>query len=260
MESIMKPKTRFSIIVAVRDGGRWLDRLLDSLEGQTHGDWEALVQDGGSTDGTLDILARRGDERVKVVSGPDAGVYDAWNKALDRAGGEWMQFLGADDALPDKHVLARAARALADLPEGVDFAQGGLVLGRGGEARETLARSRAEVFRFFVGGMPLLTPACFFRKTLFAGPGGRFDASYRIAGDFAFVAERLSPANLALLPFVTAYMEVGGLSSALRTRPLLDAERKRALAEAVLPRAADIVRACIETYGDTASPLRSAGR
>lgn len=258
MESVMKPNTRFSIIVAVRDGARWLERLLDSLEGQTHREWEALVQDGGSTDGTLDILARRGDERIKTVSGPDGGVYDAWNKALDRAGGGWMQFLGADDALPDKYVLARAARALAELPEGVMFAQGGLLLGRGGELRETLARSRAEVFRFFVSGMPLLTPACFFRKTLF--DAARFDASYRIAGDFAFVAERLTLDNLALLPFPIAYMEAGGLSSAVRTRPLLEAERRRALTENVLPRAADIVQACIETLGDTGIPLRNAGR
>ena len=54
-------------------------------------------------------------------------------------------------------------------------------------------------------------------------------------------------------------MEAGGLSSAVRTRPLLDAERKRALTEIVLPRAADIVRACIETYGDTAIPLNGRG-
>ncbi len=101
----------------------------------------------------------------------------------------------------------------------------------------------------------MLTPACVYRKTLFAEQGGRFDATYRIAGNFAFVAERLCPDNLALLPFVTAYMEAGGLSSAVRTRSLLDAERKRALTQAVLPRAADIVRACIETYGDMANPL-----
>ena len=50
-------------------------------------------------------------------------------------------------------------------------------------------------------------------------------------------------------------MEAGGLSSAVRTRRLLGAERKRVLTEIVLPRAADIVRACIETYGDTAIPL-----
>lgn len=157
----MKPDLRFSIIVAVRNGARRLDRLLDSLEGQTHRAWEALVRDGGSTDGTLDILARRDDERITVVSGPDGGGYGVWNRALDGASGAWMQFLGADDALPDTCVLARALR---ELPEEVAFAQGGLLLGRGGVAREILARSRAEVFRFFVSGMPLLTPGLFFPR------------------------------------------------------------------------------------------------
>ncbi len=55
-------------------------------------------------------------------------------------------------------------------------------MGRGEKTREILARSRAEVFRFFVSGMPLLTPACFFRKTLFAEPGERFNADYRKPG------------------------------------------------------------------------------
>lgn len=257
----MKPGVHFSIITAVRDGARWLDRLLDSLQEQTHKDWEALVQDGGSTDGTLEKLAARDDGRIKVASGPDEGVYDAWNKALDRlenreaASGGWLLFLGADDALADRYVLARAARLLDALSEKTLFAQAGLHLGRRGEVQNTLARSRAEVFRFFVSGMPLLTPACFFRRTLFEERGGRFDASYRIAGDFAFVAERLTPDNLTLLPFVASYMEAGGLSSAVKSRPLLDAERQRALTEAVLPRARDIVQACIDTYGETASPL-----
>ncbi len=82
--------------------------------------------------------------------------------------------------------------------------------------------------------------------------------AYRIAGDFAFVARRLTPDNLALLPFVASYMELGGLSSSLRFRPLLQAERKRALAECVLPRAAEVVRACIETLEDTGDPLDAA--
>jgi len=151
------------------------------------------------------------------------------------------------------HVLAQAARVLDRVPEDIGFAQAGLELGRGGRVRERVARSRAEIFRQFICGMPLLTPAVFFRSTLFRS--ARFDSSYRIAGDFAFVAERLTPDNLALLPFVASYMELGGLSSSLRFRPLLQAERKRALAECVLPRAADIVRACIETFEDTAAPL-----
>lgn len=67
--------------------------------------------------------------------------------------------------------------------------------------------------------------------------------------------ERLAPANFAVLPFVASYMELGGLSSSLRTRPLLQAERRRVLAECVLPRAAEIVQACIETLDETADPM-----
>lgn len=254
----MKPECRFSIIMAVRNGAATLRRALDSLFAQTHSDWECLVQDALSEDATAEILAMYPDQRLKIVREADGGVYDAWNRALDRLtpGSRWVMFLGADDALAGPHVLARAARILADLPERVTFAQAGLELGRNGQVRECVARSRAEIFRQFICGMPLLTPAVFFRASLFKE--ARFDVTYRIAGDFAFVAERLTPDNLALLPFVASYMELGGLSSSLRFRPLLQAERKRALAECVLPRAAELVRACIETLEDTGNPLDAA--
>lgn len=251
----MKPSFLFSIIMAVRDGAEFLPRALDALTAQTYAQWELVVQDAESGDATRELLAARNDARIKVVSQADSGVYQAWNRALERISGEWVMFLGADDVLAAPHVLAQAARALAQLPEAALFAQGGLQLGKRGEVRDTIARSKAEIFRFFINGMPLLTPAVFFRRRLFTGLGGRFDESYEIAGDFAFVAERLSPDNLALLPFVVTYMESGGLSSSLRTRPILEAERKRVLEQAVLPRAAEIVQACIDTYSDTVRPL-----
>lgn len=254
----MKPQIRYSIIMAVRDGAKWLDRAFASLREQTWPDWELLVQDGASSDGSPDLVARHAAEwghgRIKLVSEVDSGVYQAWNRALARSTGDWILFLGADDALADAHVLARAARELANLPENIRFAQAGLRLGKNGEVRETLTRSRAEVFRFFISGMPLLTPAVFFRATQFAAE--RFDESYRIAGDFAFVARYLRADNLALLPFCASYMEAGGLSSGVRLRAVLDAERVRVLQEEVLPRSREIVQACIDTYGDTAVPFK----
>lgn len=258
----MKPNIRYSIIMAVHNGAQWLDRALESLRVQSWADWELLVQDAVSSDGTSDIVARHaaewGQGRIKLVSEADSGVYQAWNRALARASGDWIMFLGADDALVDAHVLARAARELWALPEPILFAQAGLLLGKNGETRETLARSKAEIFRFFISGMPLLTPAVFFRAVLFApdSMGGQFDESYRIAGDFAFVARHLRAENLALLPFITTYMETGGLSSGVRSRSLLDAERIRVLQEEILPRSRDIVQACIDTYGETHSPFK----
>ena len=211
----MKPRCLFSVIIAVRNGAATLPRALDSLFSQTHAEWECLIQDALSEDGTADILAARPDKRLNVVCEADSGVYDAWNRALDRISpaSRWVMFLGADDALAAPHVLAQAARVLDRVPEDIGFAQAGLELGRGGRVRERVARSRAEIFRQFICGMPLLTPAVFFRSTLFRS--ARFDSSYRIAGDFAFVAERLTPDNLALLPFVASYMELAEFFSAL---------------------------------------------
>ena len=80
----MKPRCLFSVIIAVRNGAATLPRALDSLFSQTHAEWECLIQDALSEDGTADILAARPDERLNVVCEADSGVYDAWNRALDR--------------------------------------------------------------------------------------------------------------------------------------------------------------------------------
>ncbi len=241
----------FSIIMATWNAERRLSGALDSVLGQTFVDLELVVQDKESTDGTRALVEARASEKIYFESGPDRGVYDAWNKALDRARGEWLIFLGADDRLFSPHVLARTARSLRE--SDAFFAQGALALGRMGKIQNCINRSRCEIFRHFISGMPLLTPAVFFRRSLFDGRG--FDPNYAIAGDFAFVAERLSPENMTLLPFVVSYMESGGLSSAPKHRPRLLEERRRVLEDIVRPRAAQLVDYCIATLNDQAAPL-----
>jgi glycosyltransferase involved in cell wall biosynthesis len=97
-----------SVVVAVFNGVDTLQRALDSLFAQTYRDWELVVIDGGSTDGSVAILERASDRISYWVSEPDRGIYDAWNKALSRLRGQWVVFLGADDYLADRSVLARA--------------------------------------------------------------------------------------------------------------------------------------------------------
>ena len=116
----------FTIITATRNAAAALQRLLDSLAGQTCRDFELVLQDGASTDGTTAVAeACRGRLPALVVaSEPDAGIYDAWNKALQRAAGEWILFLGADDRLAAEDTLARCKERLAGIgPEKV-FAAG----------------------------------------------------------------------------------------------------------------------------------------
>lgn len=270
------PNIQFYIIMATCNASAKVGRALSALFGQKYSNFACYVQDAASADATLEEIASivgempEHEERLHVESVQDVGVYDAWNKALTRAFAsqnppaehDWVLFLGADDIVLDAHVLARTARVLESLPKDVQFAQGGLYFGAWQDFTtknlskiQKIQKSKAEIFRSLMWSMPLCTPALFMRAGLFSGTEAGFDISYRIAGDFAFIAPRLTPANLYLLPFYVSFMEKGGLSSSLKNRPMLESERKRVMQEILVPRGQDLVRYCVETYHETGNPI-----
>jgi len=90
---------KISIIMAVLNGVNSVEACIQSIVNQTYQNIELIIMDGGSTDGTLDIL-RRYDDRITVWrSESDRGIYDAMNKGTCRATGDWVLFLGCDDTL-----------------------------------------------------------------------------------------------------------------------------------------------------------------
>src|SRR3974390_612164 len=102
----------FTVITAVYNGVGTIERAIESVSSQTYGDYEYIVVDGGSTDGTE---AKIREHRNKIdfwISEPDSGVYSAWNKGIRQARGRWISFLGADDQLmPD--ALEKYAETIA---------------------------------------------------------------------------------------------------------------------------------------------------
>ncbi|MHC1733557.1 MAG: glycosyltransferase [Bacteroidales bacterium] len=88
-----------SIITATYNAAQHLSHLIASLRGQSIGNFEWVVADGGSTDGTLEILSQVDDLNIIVDSRPDCGVYDAFNRAVSLSSGDYLLFLGADDYL-----------------------------------------------------------------------------------------------------------------------------------------------------------------
>lgn len=94
-----------SIITAVYNGNTTIEETIKSVINQNYPNFEYLVIDGGSTDRTVETLKIYDDAIDYWVSEPDKGVYDALNKGIDLAKGEWLYFLGADDQLFDKNVL-----------------------------------------------------------------------------------------------------------------------------------------------------------
>src|SRR6476661_5344193 len=92
-------QAKVSIVMATFNALHYLPECLESIRRQAFRDLEIIVQDGGSTDGTINYLKLQTDLPMKLFVEPDKGIYDALNKAVLKAGGKWLLFLGADDRL-----------------------------------------------------------------------------------------------------------------------------------------------------------------
>ena len=99
----MSPK--ISVITVVFNAAKTLEATIDSVFAQTNKNRELIIIDGGSTDGSLEILKNKRAENLFWTSEPDEGIYDAMNKGIKKATGEWIIFLGADDKFYDQKVL-----------------------------------------------------------------------------------------------------------------------------------------------------------
>ncbi len=107
-----RPVPKVSVLTVVRNGEATLGRAIESVVCQLDAQSEYIIVDGASTDGTLDIIRSHADRLACWISEPDRGIYDAMNKALSLARGDWVIFLGADDVL--KPVLGAVMRELDD--------------------------------------------------------------------------------------------------------------------------------------------------
>lgn len=94
-----------TIITVAFNGARQIEATIRSVISQTYGNIEYLVVDGGSDDGTLDILRKYEDRIDYWVSERDTGIYEAMNKGVDLAGGNWINFINAGDELFDENTI-----------------------------------------------------------------------------------------------------------------------------------------------------------
>lgn len=113
---------KVSIIIVVYNGAATLSNAIDSVLEQTYQNFELLVVDGGSTDGTIAILKKHSHPNFYWKSEPDKGIYDAMNKGIQQANGEWVYFLGCDDSFYDNTILENIFRK--ELFSGKDFIYG----------------------------------------------------------------------------------------------------------------------------------------
>jgi glycosyltransferase involved in cell wall biosynthesis len=166
-----------SVVVPSFNSATFLRQALESALSQDPGPLEVIVQDGGSTDGTAEVVAALGDDRIKFVSEPDRGQSDALNRAIARAAGDWIVWLNADDLLYPG--LFASADPEADLVYG-DFDH---VDGDGRTVRHVSPPAELSADRLLAEGCYLFSGAALFRRSLFERFGG-IDQSLRYTMDY----------------------------------------------------------------------------
>lgn len=208
MSSPLRLAPRLSIIIATWNAARTFERCLRSIIGQDFADWELLIADGGSTDGTVDLIRRHDAHITWWRTERDGGIYDAWNQALVHTRGEYVCFLGADDAFADQGALTR-------LDAAIGTQQYDLVSSRGlifdpATGKEVNFGS-AWNYRRIGRRMVVCHPGLLHRRSLF-DRYGTFDTRYRVAGDLDFLLRM--PPNLPTLHVDTTsvLIEAGGVS------------------------------------------------
>jgi glycosyltransferase involved in cell wall biosynthesis len=170
--------TLISIVTPSLDQGRYLREAMESVKAQTYSPIEHIVVDGGSTDGTLEILAGRDD--VRWVSEPDRGQSHALNKGFALAQGEVFGWLNADDAYMP-HAVAEAVAAIDGV--GLVYADVTRVNDDGVDPRRIRSRPSWDLWTELNDGNGVYSPAVFFTRAAFEAAGG-LDESLHLAMDY----------------------------------------------------------------------------
>ncbi len=201
---------KVSVITVVYNNAENIEDTIKSVAEQDYADIEHIVVDGGSSDGTLEIIEKYRGRLGKIVAEPDEGIYDAMNKGLALATGEIIGFLNSGDLYADSSVLEQIANAFQD--DAVDACYADLVY---------VSKDNEKVIRYWKsslfekGGFALgwcpPHPTFYVRKSIVERLGG-FDQSIKIAADVELMMRYLEYGGIhsRYIPQVWVRMRVGG--------------------------------------------------
>lgn len=163
-----------SIIIATYNSEKTLRRAMNSVLNQDFQDWECIVVDGASKDGTIDIVKEfvAKDSRFRYISEPDKGIYDAFNKGWKMAKGEWIMYLGSDDEYTKDGI-----KVLMEDSDGADVVYGDTYFRTNNRDEFKLQKSSKVKMGGFCCHQSLAM-----KKSVICKLGG-FDERYRILAD-----------------------------------------------------------------------------
>jgi glycosyltransferase involved in cell wall biosynthesis len=226
----MSQGIRFTIITSTLNSATTLERCLRSVAGQSHDSFEHLIADGASRDDTLAIVERyQSSYPLRLVcSRLDTGLYQAWNRGVDQARGEWILFLGSDDFFVSNDVLDHVANELRcnSILGAKQFIYGDTV----STDEPDWPNYNPSYWMQWLRGVTEFPASVFINARLF-DHGWRFDESYRICADHKFFAEHCLFASSAYLPIPIISFQRGGISTSASFQRVHYLERRRMLRE-----------------------------
>jgi glycosyltransferase involved in cell wall biosynthesis len=223
---------RVTIITAVYNGGRSISTTLRSVARQDYRSIEHIVVDGASTDDTVEVIRSNNERVALLISEPDSGVYEAFNKGLRRATGDVVAFLNAGDSYESPDAVSKAIAEFSVPGTQAVFADV-LIVDATDEAR-IVRRYSSKRFspRAMTYGLMPAHPSLFLRREVYERVG-EYDTRFRIAGDFELCLRAFAklPIQYRYIPEALVRMPRGGLSnSGWRSKWLITREMRRACA------------------------------
>lgn len=204
-----------SIVTAVYNRASTVGEAIASVRAQTHPAVEHIIQDGGSSDGTLEVISAERHPDLHLVSAPDRGIYDAINKGIERAAGDVIGLVHSDDFLAAPNILSLVAQAFTDIE--VDAVYGDLDYVAAEDTGRIIRRWRSCAFtpELLARGWMPPHPTLFLRREVFAQHGA-YDTSFRIAADYDAILRWFGEPGFRAVhvPEVFVKMRTGGASNA----------------------------------------------
>lgn len=227
-------RLKFSFITVCYNSKLTIERTIQSVLRQTDADIEHIIVDGQSSDGTMDIIQKYREHISHIISEKDNGLYDAMNKGIARASGDFILFLNADDYLFNETSISWAAALIEEDHRRADVYYGKVLIFDEVSGRANIWQA-AKVSRFSLFRSAIPHPATFYSKEAFA-KNGLFDLNYPIAADYEWTVRALLRNGLQFkrIDTLVAVFTKGGISTQPGLSKRIKAEKKQ-IAQAHYP-------------------------
>lgn len=202
-----------SVVIATYNSEDTLEECLASLVAQTFTDFEVVIKDGASTDGTINIINKyKSSLNLKLISSVDSGVYHAWNIALDKVQGEWVTFFGSDDIIECDSAFEKIAVDIRCLKPNVEMLFGkNTIIDLDGVEQKVLGEAWESAKEKLHKTMSVRHPGSLYKAELLRRLNG-FDDSFKIIGDYDFVLRAYSVCEGDFYNYSIVKHRIGGLS------------------------------------------------